>query len=108
MHLRVFEKPSFFAFRENGVPVISFTKQKDIALEVKVTNQNGDDAHEASVVASFPRAFTYSAFRGPPNVCFITHTHHCTHRQIHTLLGCHTFADAIEILLIPGCILHGQ
>ncbi|XP_019712378.1 integrin alpha-6-like [Hippocampus comes] len=57
---------------ENGVPVISFTKQKDIALEVKVTNQNGDDAHEASVVASFPRAFTYSAFRGPPNVVTCT------------------------------------
>ncbi|XP_057714460.1 integrin alpha-6-like isoform X2 [Corythoichthys intestinalis] len=52
---------------ENGLPVISMSKQKDIALEVKVTNQNGDDAHEASVVASLPQALTYSTFRGPPN-----------------------------------------
>ncbi|XP_054622830.1 integrin alpha-6-like isoform X2 [Dunckerocampus dactyliophorus] len=52
---------------EDGVPVISLSNQKDIALEVKVNNQNGDDAHEASVVASFPRSLTYAAFRGPPN-----------------------------------------
>ncbi|XP_076601774.1 integrin alpha-6-like isoform X1 [Chaetodon auriga] len=52
---------------ENGVPVISLSDQKDIALEVKVTNLNGDDAYEASVLASFPRSLTYSAFRVPPN-----------------------------------------
>ncbi|XP_061549402.1 integrin alpha-6b isoform X1 [Phycodurus eques] len=57
---------------ENGVPLISLSKQKDIALEVKVTNKNGDDAHEASVVASLPRALTYSTFRGPPNVVTCT------------------------------------
>ncbi|XP_077413012.1 integrin alpha-6-like isoform X2 [Vanacampus margaritifer] len=57
---------------ENGVPVISLSKQKNVALEVKVTNQNGDDAHEASVVAAFPRALTYSAFRGPPNAVTCT------------------------------------
>ncbi|KAM9791409.1 integrin alpha-6-like isoform X1 [Syngnathus typhle] len=57
---------------ENGVPVISLSKQRDIALEVKVTNQNGDDAHEARVVASFPRAITYSAFRSPPNLVTCT------------------------------------
>ncbi|XP_077380247.1 integrin alpha-6-like isoform X2 [Festucalex cinctus] len=57
---------------DNGVPVISLSKQKDIALEVKVTNKNGDDAHEASVVATFPRAVTYSTFRGPPNVVTCT------------------------------------
>lgn len=45
------------------VPVISLSDQKDITLEVNVTNLNGDDAYEASVVASFPRAVTYSAFR---------------------------------------------
>ncbi|KAM9844918.1 integrin alpha-6-like isoform 2-T2 [Aulostomus maculatus] len=52
---------------ENGVPVISLSNQKDVALEVTVTNQNGDGAHEASLIASFPRSLTYSAFRSPPN-----------------------------------------
>ncbi|KAF7661523.1 hypothetical protein LDENG_00258880 [Lucifuga dentata] len=52
---------------ENGVPVVSLTDQKDIALEVTVTNQNGDDAHEASVIASFPPSLTYSAFHVPSN-----------------------------------------
>ncbi|XP_061776901.1 integrin alpha-6-like isoform X2 [Nerophis ophidion] len=53
---------------ENGVPVISLSNQKEVALEVKVNNQNGDDAHEASVVASFPRYLTYDAYRGPNDV----------------------------------------
>lgn len=48
---------------ENGVPVISLSDQKDIALEVTVTNLNGDDAHEAKVNASFPSSLTYSAYR---------------------------------------------
>uniref|UniRef100_A0A3Q3W2U0 Uncharacterized protein n=1 Tax=Mola mola TaxID=94237 RepID=A0A3Q3W2U0_MOLML len=52
---------------ENGLPLISLSDQKDIALEVKVTNLNGDDAYEASVLASFPTSLTYSAFRVPPN-----------------------------------------
>lgn len=50
------------------MPVIKLSDQKDIALEVKVTNMNGDDAHEASVVAYFSRSLTYSAVRVPPNV----------------------------------------
>uniref|UniRef100_A0A665VVN7 Integrin, alpha 6b n=1 Tax=Echeneis naucrates TaxID=173247 RepID=A0A665VVN7_ECHNA len=53
---------------ENNVPVISLSEQKDIALEVKVTNANGDDAHEASLVVSFPPSLTYSAFRVAPSV----------------------------------------
>ncbi|XP_008300785.1 integrin alpha-6-like isoform X2 [Stegastes partitus] len=48
---------------ENGVPVISLSDQKDIALEVNVTNKNGDDAHEAYVTVSLPRSLTYSAYR---------------------------------------------
>lgn len=52
------------------MPVISLSNQKDIALEVKVTNLDGDDAHEASVVASLPRSLTYSAYRSPSNVRF--------------------------------------
>ncbi|KAM9322422.1 integrin alpha-6-like [Pholidichthys leucotaenia] len=47
----------------NGETVISLSDQKEIALAVKVSNPQGDDAHEASIVASFPRALTYSAFR---------------------------------------------
>ncbi|XP_039998869.1 integrin alpha-6-like isoform X2 [Xiphias gladius] len=53
---------------ENGVPVISLKDQKDIALEVKVTNLNGDDAHEASLKANFPSSLTYSAYRGAPRL----------------------------------------
>ncbi|XP_042353467.1 integrin alpha-6-like, partial [Plectropomus leopardus] len=51
---------------QDNVPVIELSNQKDIALEVKVTNMNGDDAHEASLVASFPRSLTYSAYHVPP------------------------------------------
>uniref|UniRef100_A0A7N8WTC7 Integrin, alpha 6b n=1 Tax=Mastacembelus armatus TaxID=205130 RepID=A0A7N8WTC7_9TELE len=53
---------------ENGVPVISLSDQKDIALEVTVTNLNGDDAYEAYVKASFPPSLTYSSSHTPPNV----------------------------------------
>ncbi|XP_068196562.1 integrin alpha-6-like isoform X2 [Antennarius striatus] len=51
---------------QNGLPLISLSDQKDIALEIKVTNHNGDDAYEASVIANFPRSLTYSTFRVPP------------------------------------------
>lgn len=54
--------------RDGGVPLISLSKQKEIALEVKVTNLNGDDAYEASVLASFPSSLTYSTSRVPNNV----------------------------------------
>ncbi|XP_036821960.1 integrin alpha-6 isoform X1 [Oncorhynchus mykiss] len=52
---------------EDGVPVVSLSDQKDIALEITVTNQNGDDAHEAALVASFPPSLSYSASRSAPN-----------------------------------------
>lgn len=45
------------------MPVISLSDQKDIALQVTVTNLDGDDAHEAKVNASFPPSITYSAYR---------------------------------------------
>ncbi|XP_035526753.1 integrin alpha-6-like isoform X1 [Morone saxatilis] len=53
---------------ENGVPVISLSDQKNIALEVTVTNLNGDDAYEASVIASFPSSLTYSTYRPQTNL----------------------------------------
>lgn len=52
------------------MPVISLSDQKDIALEVTVTNLSGDDAHEAKVNASFPSSLTYSAYRSPTEVSF--------------------------------------
>ncbi|CAB1328499.1 unnamed protein product [Coregonus sp. 'balchen'] len=48
---------------QNGLPVISLSDQKDIALEVTVKNKNGDDAHEAKLVGMFPNALSYSGFR---------------------------------------------
>ncbi|XP_068427158.1 integrin alpha-6-like isoform X2 [Clinocottus analis] len=51
---------------EGGVPVFTLSDQKSIALEVKVSNPNGDDAHEAMVVAAFPRALTYSSYHVAP------------------------------------------
>uniref|UniRef100_A0A8C7MKD0 Integrin subunit alpha 6 n=1 Tax=Oncorhynchus kisutch TaxID=8019 RepID=A0A8C7MKD0_ONCKI len=41
---------------QNGLPVISLSDQKDIALEVTVKNRNGDDAHEAKLVGMFPNS----------------------------------------------------
>ncbi len=65
------------------MPVISLSNQKDIALEVTVSNLNGDDAYEASVLASFPKSLTYSAFRVPANVSLSPHTH--TQHTLYTL-----------------------
>ncbi|XP_017277781.1 integrin alpha-6 [Kryptolebias marmoratus] len=48
---------------DNGVPLITLSKQKVIALEVKVTNLNKDDAYEASVIANLPNSLTYAAYR---------------------------------------------
>ncbi|XP_073710952.1 integrin alpha-6 [Misgurnus anguillicaudatus] len=48
---------------ENGVPVVSLSDQKDIALEVTVGNRGGDDAHEAKLLAHFDESLSYSGFR---------------------------------------------
>lgn len=49
--------------RKNDVAVISLSDQKDIALEVTVTNRNGDDAHEAKLMGWFGDSLSYSGFR---------------------------------------------
>lgn len=54
--------------REEGVPVISLTDQKDTVLEVTVTNVNGDDAYEATVTVSFPPYLSYSSSRPSSSV----------------------------------------
>lgn len=50
------------------MPVISLSTQKDIALEVTVTNLDKDDAYEALVIVNLPNSLTYSAYRVPANV----------------------------------------
>ncbi|RVE61863.1 hypothetical protein OJAV_G00173520 [Oryzias javanicus] len=49
--------------QEDKLPVISLSNQNDIALEVTVTNQKGEDAHEAHLTAIFPTSLTYSTYR---------------------------------------------
>lgn len=63
----------FFLFTsQKGVPELVLKDQKDIALEITVTNspsdlrnptKDGDDAHEAKLIATFPDTLTYSAYR---------------------------------------------
>ncbi|XP_025259992.1 integrin alpha-6 isoform X3 [Theropithecus gelada] len=57
---------------QKGVPELVLKDQKDIALEITVTNspsnprnptKDGDDAHEAKLIATFPDTLTYSAYR---------------------------------------------
>lgn len=59
-------------YSQKGVPELVLKDQKDIALEITVTNspsdprdpaKDGDDAHEAKLVATFPDTLTYSAYR---------------------------------------------
>ncbi|XP_061588011.1 integrin alpha-6-like isoform X2 [Cololabis saira] len=57
---------------EGGVPVVSLSDQKDIALEVTVNNRGGDDAHEAYVTVLLPSSLTYSAYRVAPNNLAVT------------------------------------
>ncbi|XP_043101910.1 integrin alpha-6b [Puntigrus tetrazona] len=47
---------------ENGVPILSLSDQKDIALEIKVVNR-GEDAYEAQLSSSFSKSLSYSAVR---------------------------------------------
>ncbi|KAI5621130.1 integrin alpha-6 isoform X1 [Silurus asotus] len=48
---------------KNDIAVVSLSDQKDIALEVTVKNRNGDDAHEAKLIAWFGDSLSYSGFR---------------------------------------------
>ncbi|KAM4556800.1 integrin alpha-6-like [Fundulus diaphanus] len=57
---------------ENGVPVISLSEKKSVALEVKVSNLKGDDAYRAFVTAKFPDSMTYSSCRSPRDQLQVT------------------------------------
>eukprot|EP00079_Xenopus_tropicalis_P039193 XP_017952964.1 PREDICTED: integrin alpha-6 isoform X2 [Xenopus tropicalis] len=57
--------------QENGIPVLALKNQKEIALEVTVTNKpsnpanpklDGDDAHEAQLTAELPSSLSYSKY----------------------------------------------
>ncbi|XP_065510446.1 integrin alpha-7 isoform X5 [Caloenas nicobarica] len=57
---------------DDGTAVFSMSDQKDVALEIHVTNlpsdpaepqRDGDDAHEALLIATFPPELPYSALR---------------------------------------------
>ncbi|XP_053326469.1 integrin alpha-6 isoform X2 [Spea bombifrons] len=81
--------------KENGVPVLSLKDQKDIAVEITVTNnpsdptnpkKDGDDAHEARLTADLPNALSYSSMRDlshSPEKQFI-----CTSNQNGSKVGC--------------------
>lgn len=69
--LRLSFSVSFFD-SQKGIPELVLKDQKDIALEITVTNgpsdprnprKDGDDAHEAKLIATFPDTLTYSAYR---------------------------------------------
>ncbi|KAM5179700.1 integrin alpha-7 [Mantella aurantiaca] len=72
-HSRIGNTDNFAALPiENKVPVFALTDQKDIVLKITVKNfpsdpQNphldGDDAHEAQLIASFPDYMSYSGVR---------------------------------------------
>ncbi|XP_062453528.1 integrin alpha-7 isoform X4 [Rhea pennata] len=56
----------------DGTAIFAMSDQKDVALEIHVTNlpsdpaepqRDGDDAHEALLTATFPEALPYSAVR---------------------------------------------
>uniref|UniRef100_A0A8C3KKJ7 Integrin subunit alpha 7 n=1 Tax=Calidris pygmaea TaxID=425635 RepID=A0A8C3KKJ7_9CHAR len=57
---------------EDGTAIFAMSDQKDVALEIQVTNlpsdpaepqRDGDDAHEALLTATFPPELPYSALR---------------------------------------------
>ncbi|XP_071977822.1 integrin alpha-6 isoform X2 [Engystomops pustulosus] len=57
---------------DNGVPVLALQDQNAIALEITVTNKpsdpnnpkkDGDDAHEARLVADLPDSLSFSSFK---------------------------------------------
>ncbi|XP_020369983.1 integrin alpha-6 isoform X2 [Rhincodon typus] len=58
--------------KDKTIPVFKLKDQKDIVLKITVTNkpsdpkkpdEDGDDAHEAHLIATFPDTLTYSTFR---------------------------------------------
>lgn len=86
------------------MPVFTLSSQKNIALEVTVTNLHGDDAYEASVIANFPSLLTYSAYRISPRVSYMFHNTSRTNTRF-TVSG-----TQCDLLSIAGaaCHLHSE
>ncbi|XP_072274437.1 integrin alpha-6 isoform X1 [Pyxicephalus adspersus] len=62
--------------KENGVSVLDLKDQKQVALEITVTNKpsnpneptkDGDDAHEAKLIADLPETLAFSLINYPKN-----------------------------------------
>ncbi|CAG09957.1 unnamed protein product, partial [Tetraodon nigroviridis] len=52
---------------EDNIPVFHLTYQrKDLAVQVTVSNEKGDDAYEAKLLTTFPTALSYSGVRFSP------------------------------------------
>ncbi|XP_053734440.1 integrin alpha-6-like isoform X3 [Synchiropus splendidus] len=70
--------------RDNGVAVITPSKE-DIALEIKVTNKDGDDAHQARAVITLPNTLHHTSVledtANQPQVA-------CTPNSNGTILDC--------------------
>lgn len=73
--------------------MIKLSNQKNVALEVNVTNLNGDDAYEASMVAAFLSSLTYSEFRVPLNVSLVS--------SLTSLMLVHQSDITRSLVLIP-------
>ncbi|XP_066517067.1 integrin alpha-6b isoform X2 [Hoplias malabaricus] len=72
---------------QSGLPVISLSDQKEIALEVTVTNKNGDDAYETVVTGILPKSLSYSAFRTMPSSKQVICTANLNGSQVECELG---------------------
>uniref|UniRef100_A0A8C9TP73 Integrin subunit alpha 6 n=1 Tax=Scleropages formosus TaxID=113540 RepID=A0A8C9TP73_SCLFO len=92
--------------QKNGVPVMSLNDQKDIALEINVTNKNGDDAYEARVQAVFPSYLSYSAYRVKKAGVSVFRLVNCISNQNGSSAYCelgNPFKGGSEVSLGFGC-----
>ncbi|KAJ3580662.1 hypothetical protein NHX12_034282 [Muraenolepis orangiensis] len=69
----------------DGVPVVSLSNQKEVALEVTVTNIKGEDAYEARVQINLPNTLSFSASR---NVKGAVQQASCTANKNGSLVEC--------------------
>lgn len=54
-------------YSKKNIPEFHLTYQKkDLAVQVTVTNMNGDDAYEAKLLTTFPKTLSYSGVRSNP------------------------------------------
>ncbi|RVE67553.1 hypothetical protein OJAV_G00103840 [Oryzias javanicus] len=66
--------------RQDGIAVIT-PSDEDIALEITVTNRNGDDAHQSHVIITLPETLRYSSVHGEKEFS-------CSANENGTLIDC--------------------